>query len=232
MVCIIIKPHRPGTIADWGRLDHRLFEPESAQDRREDDSLTIHTHSDPAAQTAHDDQFSTQDQSSDQQPTVSLPMYPQDSRYIQVEVIGGVILTIVIAVLSLIGLSVLWVSLGFGLIWYSLAACAVGLIGLLTWLTFAWPRIEFKHYHWRLDDQSLEIHRGVWFQHRISVPLGRVQHADVSQGPLLRRFDLGKLTIHTAGTVNAQIELDGLSHDVAIKLRDRLVQQAQSRVVT
>jgi membrane protein YdbS with pleckstrin-like domain len=159
-------------------------------------------------------------------------MYPLDPRFIQVEVIGGIILTSVVSVLSLIGVAVLWVSLGFGLIWYILFASALGLIGLLTLLTFVWPKIEFKHYHWRLDEQSLEIHRGVWFKHRISVPLGRVQHADVSQGPLLRRFDLGKLTIHTAGTANAQIELAGLSHHVALKLRDRLVQQAQSRVVT
>jgi membrane protein YdbS with pleckstrin-like domain len=40
------------------------------------------------------------------------------------------------------------------------------------------------------------------------------------------------LVINTAGTSNAQIEISGLSHEVAIKLRDRLVQQTQSRVVT
>ncbi len=169
-----------------------------------------------------------------QEPPVadSLPMYPLDTRFIQVEVIGGMILTAAVSLMGAVGLSVLWISMGFGTVWFVLVACALGIVGVLIFFTFVWPKIEFRHYRWRLDEQSLEIHRGVWFQHRISVPLGRVQHADVSQGPLLRRFDLGKLTIHTAGTSNAQIELSGLSHELALQLRDRLVQQTQSRVVT
>lgn len=162
----------------------------------------------------------------------NLPMYTLDSRIIQVEMIGGLLLTSVVLVAALAGLGLAWVPLGFGLMWCSLAGGALVILSLLAFFTFVWPKIEFQHYRWRLDDQSLEIHRGVWFQHRISVPLGRVQHADVSQGPLLRRFGLGTLSIFTAGTTHAEIELAGLSHEVALQLRDRLVQQAQTRVVT
>jgi uncharacterized protein len=161
-----------------------------------------------------------------------LPLYELDPRVIQVDVVGGVIFTALLAVGALVGLAILWVAQGFGIIWYTVAGCAfIGLFGLSV-LSLTWPRIEYKNYRWRLDDQSLEVHRGVWFKHRISVPLGRVQHADVAQGPLLRKFGLGTLVINTAGTSNAQIEISGLAHEVAIKLRDRLVQQTQSRVVT
>lgn len=159
-------------------------------------------------------------------------MYSLDTNFIQVEIISGAIFTFFVFCFSLVGLVVLWATVGLGLLWYLAFGSFVIILPLLLYFTFAWPRIEFKHYRWRLDDQSLEIHRGVWFRHRISVPVGRVQHADVSQGPLLRRFDLGKLIIHTAGTANAQIELAGLSHNVAIQLRDRLVEQTQTKVVT
>lgn len=159
-------------------------------------------------------------------------MFGQDPRFVQVEVIASFIFTAIVLCGSLIGLGILWFFVGIGILFVS---CLIGwiLLGvLLCWLTFIFPKLEFKHYRWRLDEQCLEIHRGVWWKHRIAIPLGRVQHADVSQGPLLRKFELGELVIHTAGTGESKIELKGLAHSTATRLRDLLVQQAQSRVVT
>ncbi len=99
------------------------------------------------------------------------------------------------------------------------------LMALTAYFSFVWPKHYFRNARWKLDDQSLEIHRGVLWKQRISIPLGRVQHADVSQGPVQRKFDLGKLTIHTAGTHNASIELEGLKHSVSLNIRDQLVRQ-------
>jgi hypothetical protein len=53
----------------------------------------------------------------------------------------------------------------------------------------------------------------------------------VSQGPLERKFELGTLTIHTAGTENASVAIDGLAHVTAIELRDKLVAQRKSGYV-
>ncbi len=159
-------------------------------------------------------------------------MFGQDPRFVQAEVIAGSIFTAIVLGSFLIGLVVLWLVVGLGIIFYASIGGWILLALLLSWLTFIWPKIESRHYHWRLDEQSLEIHRGVWWKHRIAIPLGRVQHADVAQGPLLRKFDLGELVIHTAGTGESKVELKGLSHATAMGLRDRLVAQAQSRVVT
>lgn len=159
-------------------------------------------------------------------------LYSQDSRFIQVEMIAGTIFTGFVLFAALIGLGVLWIILGLGPIFYLGLLAFLVLTLLLLYGTYVWPKIEFRHYRWRLDDQSLEIHSGVWWKHRISIPLGRVQHADVSQGPLLRKFDLGVLTVHTAGTAESKIELKGLAHSTAMQLRDRLVEQAQAKVVT
>ena len=46
----------------------------------------------------------------------------------------------------------------------------------------------------------------------IHVPRSRVQHTDVSQGPVERRFGLGTLVIYTAGTDYARVDLAGLDH--------------------
>ena len=112
---------------------------------------------------------------------------------------------------------------------------------LVGWLAFVallmlsahfWPPIHYRHLSWRLNQHGLEIHRGVWWRHRIAIPIARVQHVDVSQGPIQRMFDLGKLTIHTAGTKNASVELDGLDHARALALRDQLIEQKELLDVT
>jgi membrane protein YdbS with pleckstrin-like domain len=97
------------------------------------------------------------------------------------------------------------------------------LVALL--LAIFWPAIEHRHVKWSAGPVGVEIKRGVFWKHRIAIPWARVQHADVSQGPLARQFALGNLTIHTAGTKHASIEIEGLNHTVAIELRDEVIRQ-------
>ena len=54
------------------------------------------------------------------------------------------------------------------------------------------------------------------------VPRSRVQHTDVSQGPLERRYGLGTLVVYTAGTDHARVSLPGLAWETALALRDEL----------
>jgi membrane protein YdbS with pleckstrin-like domain len=98
-------------------------------------------------------------------------------------------------------------------------------------LMVVWPAIEHRHTWWRLNEDGLEIRRGVFWKHQICVPLARVQHADVLQGPLQRRHQLGSLTVNTAGTQNASVALIGLSHETAVELRDQLIRQGKTRHV-
>jgi len=58
---------------------------------------------------------------------------------------------------------------------------------------------------------------------RATVPRSRIQHTDVSQGPLQRPFGLATLTVHTAGTQFAAVPLSGLAKEVAEAIRDQLI---------
>lgn len=100
------------------------------------------------------------------------------------------------------------------------------------WLAFAisaflvavlWPRLHYRHTRYRVDDQGIEIRRGVWWRVVINVPRSRVQHIDVSQGPLDRRYGLGTLVVYTAGTDHAKVELGGLEHGRALRIRAHLL---------
>ncbi|HWN43333.1 MAG TPA: PH domain-containing protein [Thermoanaerobaculia bacterium] len=94
---------------------------------------------------------------------------------------------------------------------------------ILAWSSHRWPAIEHRHASYKVDERGIEIRRGVYWRRVIHVPRSRVQHTDVSQGPIERGFGLGTLVIYTAGTDHARVDLPGLEHATALQIRDYLL---------
>jgi membrane protein YdbS with pleckstrin-like domain len=107
----------------------------------------------------------------------------------------------------------------------TLALITVWLCGaaLLVWWAHAWPALAYRHASYSVDGSGIEIRRGVVWRRVITVPRSRVQHTDVSQGPIERSHALGTLVIYTAGTSYAQVQVPGLSHATALAIRDHLL---------
>jgi len=103
-----------------------------------------------------------------------------------------------------------------------LAAWAV-LSGGLVALLLGWPALAYRHTSYAVSPRGIRIERGVLWRSVSSVPRSRVQHTDVSQGPLERMFELATLVIYTAGTQHASVSLGGLSHATALAIRDHLI---------
>lgn len=91
---------------------------------------------------------------------------------------------------------------------------------LLAWW---WPAIAYRHLRFGVDVTGIAIESGVIWRSRVALPRVRIQHTDVSQGPLERRYGIGTLKLYTAGSRHTRIELPGLNHDDAIALRDALL---------
>ena len=70
---------------------------------------------------------------------------------------------------------------------------------------------------------SPEIQRGVLWREAVFVPRNRVQHTDVSQGPIERQLGLASLTVYTAGMRHAEVQLEGVAMEDAVAMRDELV---------
>jgi membrane protein YdbS with pleckstrin-like domain len=150
--------------------------------------------------------------------------HPLDPRVIPMEQVIGVVTVAIVATGSLlaIGLSRLAEDEP-GQLWFlRLVAWAV-LVLLATWLALNWPARAYRHTSYRVDEQGIEIRRGVFWRVVINVPRSRVQHIDVSQGPFERRYGLGMLVIYTAGTDHAKVALAGLEHDRALRIREHLL---------
>lgn len=97
------------------------------------------------------------------------------------------------------------------------------LTALLIWWAQAWPAKSYRRTSYRVDPAGIEIRRGVVWRRVINVPRSRVQHTDVSQGPLERGSDLGTLVMFTAGTQFARVQLSGLQYNDALRIRDHLL---------
>lgn len=119
----------------------------------------------------------------------------------------------VTAIAAVIGLSLPWPG--------STLPLLVAIGGAL--LTWRWPLLSYRYLRFGVDDTGIAIESGVLWRSKIALPRIRIQHTDVSQGPLERRYGVGTLKLYTAGSRHTRIELPGLNHDDAIALRDALL---------
>ena len=147
-----------------------------------------------------------------------------DPRVITLNRIGGSIVGVILGGLHLVAVAIAlvtadWPRLGLTLFALSWLPVAAG----LAWLAWKWPAIDYRHWRYRVSADGIEIWSGVIFRQAVSVPRSRVQHIDVSQGPIERSYGLATLSIHTAGTVHSKVDLPGLDHGVALTVRDALL---------
>lgn len=107
--------------------------------------------------------------------------------------------------------------------WIGSGAIVSLIFGALAAASHSGPAVRYRSTWVRLDDDGLEYEHGWLWRHHISVPRSRIQHTDVTQGPYERRFGLATLVVYTAGTENASISIEGLSHETALAFRDALL---------
>lgn len=105
---------------------------------------------------------------------------------------------------------------------YSVPAGAL-LIAAFAFLAVAkgYPRRAYA-----LREHDLTYRRGWIFTSMTTVPFNRIQHTEVSQGPLERKFALCTLNIYTAGGSTSDLSVPGLEADEAARLRDYVARKA------
>ncbi len=126
-------------------------------------------------------------------------------------------------------LLVLWVPLLVGALiadkaaladtpFYRLATIAVLLIAIPVVLIA--PQRIYRRLRYGLTERLLQVVRGWLFHTDTIVPFVRVQHLDVTRGPLDKLFGTATLVVHTAGTRNSIVTVPGLGPDRAAEIRD------------
>lgn len=81
---------------------------------------------------------------------------------------------------------------------------------------------RYRSWCYEVREDALFLDRGVVTRTRTVVPYVRVQHVDVSRGPLERALGLSSVVVYTAGSRGADVTVPGLRPDDADDLQDRL----------
>lgn len=82
---------------------------------------------------------------------------------------------------------------------YGLNILSIILLVYLSLNTFVFPIIEYKQWKYVIKHDVIELNYGIFIKTKIIVPISRIQHLDINQGPIYRLFGLVCLDINTAG---------------------------------
>lgn len=149
--------------------------------------------------------------------------------------LSRLIALIIILALSIAGYFFLWhritedmpaeivqiVSLTAGLV-------AGGLLLLQLLNLIIYPEIEYRQWSYCLTADRIEIKKGIIFHSTTIIPITRIQHVTVSEGPFARLYGLAKVDITTAGSTN---DIDGLAVETARELCDRMKNAVNTKVL-
>ncbi len=127
------------------------------------------------------------------------------------------------------------------LIWFGIAILAGAVAAFLftPWLWFM-PGIALVLLIWSLWlirrqvpaigyaelSDELAVRRGIMFKNLILIPYGRMQYIEVDAGPLMRKYGIATVTLHSAAVDSGDIP--GVPLEEATRLRDRLTKRSES----
>lgn len=90
---------------------------------------------------------------------------------------------------------------------------------LSVFLTFIDPFIEYKQWSYRITEEKVEYNHGIYYKKKSIIPISRIQHLDISQGPIQKIFKLSTVKIYTAGLEH---EIEAISMDKAEEIVENL----------
>lgn len=81
---------------------------------------------------------------------------------------------------------------------------------------YLFPEIRWKRFRYDVREKEIELQSGILIVKKTLIPMVRVQHVDMKQGPLLRKYQLASVTVSTAATIH---EIPALDEGEAEELR-------------
>jgi len=97
-----------------------------------------------------------------------------------------------------------------------------GFTALVFMSRWFWLPLQIRHSRYLLRTQDFLLQSGVLWRKAVLIPLQRVQHVTISQGPLQKRFGLATLKVYTAGGYDAEAALADIEYSLAQTLSEQL----------
>lgn len=105
--------------------------------------------------------------------------------------------------------------------WTALVSGGLGLL-FLALIVFWVPR-RVRHTQYLLRQLDMHMRTGLLWRRTTSVGINRIQHMEVTQGPLERGLGLSRLVLYTAGGMKSDLVLPGLPSETARRLKVKIL---------
>ncbi len=102
---------------------------------------------------------------------------------------------------------------------------------LLIWQLLIWAPRTAQRLQYCLREDDINLQKGFMYWRQVSVACNRIQHLEVSQGPLERYLGLATLSVFTAGTLGSDMKLPGLTLESAQKIKARLLNKINAEEI-
>ncbi len=138
---------------------------------------------------------------------------------------GALLLFAVLTVLGHEALDLRWGEAARRAGFVALAALLIAACAVEWHARRALSRYEWSH----LPGKGVVMRSGTWWRKEVWLPVTRLQHLDVVQGPLERAYGLATLALFTAGFHQHAVKLQGLDPGRALDLRDTLLGEIRAQ---
>lgn len=81
----------------------------------------------------------------------------------------------------------------------------------------------FRRKGYALRERDISYREGVIWKSHTVIPFNRIQHSEVTQGPVQSMFELASISIYTAGGSASDLTITGLQQDEAHQIKDFLL---------
>lgn len=147
---------------------------------------------------------------------------PLNKKYLPISLLGtwifGAIMAGIFLVVNLLNSDliktrwILWAIIG-GIILFFTFISLISVLG-------------FKHKAYAMREHDILYKSGLIFRKTIALPFNRIQHSEINQGPIERRFNLASLSIFTAGGHNSDLAIPGLLNEDAQEIKSFIIQKS------
>lgn len=93
-----------------------------------------------------------------------------------------------------------------------------------------WPFLSVRRRGISARDKDVLYKSGVVVSRVTAIPFNRIQHVETKQGPLDRQFQTASLQIFTAGGSKGDLNIAGLEHNRAERLRAMILSRIGSSI--
>ncbi len=149
-----------------------------------------------------------------------LEMIALEPKYKTVRYISGAIVAIIMILIS-------WAVVLFEPRLWPYGFYLAGLVTILAMWIVVYNGMSFHYMGYALREKDISFKSGLFWRNMTTVPFNRVQHCDLKQGILDRRFGLSKLTIYTAGGQSTDLMIPGLLPETAERLKTYILSSTE-----